>query len=61
MAFMRQLGEFVGHIVAGIRADPKANRTIVSKRVEEEQRGKIVLRRTTIEEIEVREEDEDGR
>ncbi|NNM26839.1 MAG: hypothetical protein HKO59_12785 [Phycisphaerales bacterium] len=49
---MRSLGEFVGHIVSGIRANP--TRHVVKHETEEAERGNLVLRRTTIEEIEVR-------
>jgi hypothetical protein len=63
---MRALGEFVGHIAKGITTDPSkpaATRQTVRERVEEETRetpeGKVILRRTTIEEIEVR-RDEGG-
>lgn len=56
---MRSLGEFVGHIVKGIRSDPKRNRTEVRREIEQEDRGDVVLRRTTIEEIEIRPEDDD--
>lgn len=60
---MRSLGEFVGHIVKGAKtdpakADPQAKRQTVRREVEEEQRGDITLRRTTIEEIEFRDERE---
>ena len=52
---MRSLGEFVGHIVKGIRTDPsRARRTVVRHSVEEEDRGDVVLRRTTIEEVELK-------
>ncbi|UCD75846.1 MAG: hypothetical protein JSV91_02795 [Phycisphaerales bacterium] len=51
---MRSLGEFFGHIVRAIRTDPAAKRSVIRKEVEEEDRGDIVLRRTTIEEIEVK-------
>ena len=51
---MRSLGEFVGHIVKGVRSDPARKRTIVRKEVEEEDRGNVVLRRTTIEEVEIK-------
>lgn len=48
---MRSLGEFVGHVVKGLRTTPakKTLRTDV-----QEQRGDdgVILRRTTIEEIE---------
>ncbi len=51
---MRNIGEFFGHIVKGIRTRPA--RTVVSKteekRVSED--GKMILRRTTIDEIEIR-------
>jgi hypothetical protein len=49
---MRSLGEFFGHIVKAVRADP--GRKVVRHEVEEEQRGDLTLRRTTIEEVEVR-------
>jgi len=48
---MRSLGEFFGHIIKGVKSDP--NRRVVRREVEEEQRGNLTLRRTTIEEIEV--------
>lgn len=61
----RSLGEFFGHIIRGVRSkvderghvvDPKkVKRTEVHRTVEEEQKGEdIILRRTTIEEVEVR-------
>lgn len=49
---MRSLGEFFGHIARAIKTDP--NKKIIKKTIEEEQRDGIVLRRTTIEEVEVR-------
>lgn len=49
---MRSLGEFFGHIAKAVRSDPK--KRIVRKSIEEETRGTTVLRRTTIEEIELR-------
>lgn len=56
-SLMRNLGEFVGHIVHGIRTDPSASRREIRREVEEETRdtpqGKVTLRRTTIEELEV--------
>ena len=56
---MRNLGEFFGHIVKGLRTDPADERSrVVRKEVEEERRDNLVLRRTTIEEIEVRPDDE---
>lgn len=48
---MRSLGEFFGHIVKAVRTDPR--RQIVSKRIEQQERNGMVLRRTTIEEIEL--------
>ncbi len=53
---MRSLGEFFGHILKGVRSQPqKRAHTLVSKQVQEERRdeGKVTLRRTIIEEIEV--------
>jgi hypothetical protein len=48
---MRSLGEFVGHIVKAVRTDPR--KKLIKKEIEEEQRGDVTLRRTTIEEIEI--------
>lgn len=55
---MRSLGAFVGHIAHAVRSDPRGGargRTReIRREVEEEARPDgIVLRRTTIEEIEV--------
>ena len=59
---MRSLGEFVGHIVKGIRTTPetdaKRSRTVIRETIEEEQQGDVILRRTTIEEVEVRSRDD---
>ena len=52
-SLMQSLGEFVGHIVKAVKADPGKKRTVIKKTTEEEQRGNLTLRRTTIEEIEV--------
>ena len=49
---MRNLGAFFGHVARAIRSDPAKKRTTVSKIVEEEDRGTMTLRRTTIEEVE---------
>jgi hypothetical protein len=57
---MRSLGEFVGHIVKGIRTDPSRKTGEVRRTTEEDDRGDVVLRRTTIEEIEIRSRDDDG-
>jgi hypothetical protein len=56
---MHSLGSFFGHIWKGIKTDPTAPvKREVRREVETEERqtpdGKVVLRRTTIEEIEVR-------
>lgn len=57
---MRNLGRFFGHIVRGAKSDPQAERRVVRDDTEEE-RGvdasgrTVVLRRRTIEEVEVRE------
>lgn len=53
-SLMRSLGEFFGHIARGVKTDPA--KKVVRKNVEEERRGNVTLRRTTIEEIEVRKE-----
>jgi len=55
-SIMRSFGEFVGHIWKGVKADPNAStrRQEVRRTVEEEDRGNMTLRRTTIEEIEFR-------
>lgn len=55
----RSLGEFVGHIAAGIRADPAspdaARRVQTTAHQELDDQGRtIVVRRTVIEEVEVR-------
>lgn len=61
-SIMRSLGEFFGHVAKGVKTDPAASaqgsaRQVVRQSVEEEQRdtpqGKVTIRRTTIEEIEV--------
>ncbi len=50
---MRSLGEFFGHVFHGIRTDP--SRKVIRKEVQEQQRDDgVVLRRTTIEEVEIR-------
>jgi hypothetical protein len=58
---MRSLGEFFGHIVKAAKTDPARHvqseakpGKVVRKAVEEKREGTVVLRRTTIEEIEVR-------
>jgi len=51
---MRNLGEFVGHLVKAVKTDPKRRKQIVRRDTEEDDRGSMILRRTTIEEIEFR-------
>ena len=50
---MRSLGEFVGPVVKGLRTNP-AKKTI--RKDVQEQRGEngVILRRTTMEEVEMR-------
>ncbi len=50
---MRSLGEFVGYIVKAVKTDPGARRAVLNKATQQEKRGAITLRRTTIEEIEI--------
>jgi hypothetical protein len=49
---MRSLGEFFGHIVKAVKTDPQ--KKVVRRTVEEEKQGDITLRRTTIEEVEIK-------
>ncbi len=53
-SLLRNLGEFFGHLYKAIRTDPAKKRVILKKTEEEEKRGDITLRRTTIEEIEIK-------
>ncbi|GMV25425.1 MAG: hypothetical protein AMXMBFR58_14560 [Phycisphaerae bacterium] len=50
----RSLGEFFGHIIHGVKTDP--SKRVVRKETESAEQpvpgGKVVLRRTTIEEVE---------
>ena len=58
---MRCLGEFFGNIAQGIRTDPESDvqRTEVNRTVEERTTDAgVVLRRTTIDEVEVRHDHE---
>lgn len=50
----RYLGEFVGHIWKGVRAHPSKSKHVLRTDVQEERHGDITLRRTTIEEIELK-------
>ena len=54
---MRNLGSFFGHIVKAVKTDTAIEKKIVSKTVEETKEGDITLRRTTIEEIEIKAKD----
>ncbi|MCP3905811.1 MAG: hypothetical protein GY715_19465 [Planctomycetes bacterium] len=58
-SLMRSLGEAVGHVIRGIRTPaeptPTPPKRVVRHEQEEEDRGDVILRRTTIEEIEYRE------
>lgn len=50
---MRSLGEFFGHVFKGIRTDPA--KKVIRKEVQEQRREDgVILRRTTIEEVELR-------
>ena len=53
---MRSLGEFFGHIVRGVRTNPEDTSEVreIRRHVEEETHGDVVMRRTTVEEIEIR-------
>jgi hypothetical protein len=53
----RSLGEFVGHIVHGIKAAPKQDRKVLRKDVQEAKQGDVTLRRTTIDEVEFKDGD----
>lgn len=61
---MRSLGEFVGHIWKAVKTEPDEGieRRELSRRTESETRdtdaGTVTLRRTTVEEIEIRRDDE---
>ena len=50
---MRSLGEFVGHIYKAVKSEPKSKRVVLTETKQEEDRGNITLRRTTVEEIEI--------
>ena len=60
-SIMHSLGAFVGHVVRGIRTDPAANKTRTKTEVrrteETEDRDGVVLRRTVVEEVVVRNPD----
>lgn len=57
-SLMRSIGEFFGHVKRAVKSPaPKGERIEIRREVETEERdtprGKVTLRRTTIEEIEV--------
>ena len=52
---MRCLGEFVGHIIRAVKSDTATSE--VKRTVELKKEGNVTLRRTIIDEIEIREED----
>jgi hypothetical protein len=54
-SLMRCLGEFVGHIVHAVKSDSTIKE--VNRTVEQKTEGSRTLRRTTIDEIEIRQED----
>ena len=56
-SLMRNLGEFFGHVWKGVKSDPSKRKQVLRKDVEEDKRGDVTLRRTTIEEIELRNAD----
>lgn len=52
----RSLGEFFGHIVHGVKADPAETPPTreVNRTVHEEDQGDVILRRTVIDEVELK-------
>lgn len=58
-SLMRSLGEFVGHIKRGVTSDPSLP-TEVRREQKVEDRGNVVLRRTVIDEVEIRPESTAG-
>jgi hypothetical protein len=60
-SLMRSLGEFFGHIAHGVKSNPRTSdardKKTIRTTVEEKQEGNVILRRTTIEEVEVRKND----
>lgn len=52
----RSLGECVGHIARGLRSSGAAPRAEVSRRTEVEERDGVVLRRTIVEEVELKQD-----
>ena len=54
---MRNIGEFFGHIVKAVKTDPSKTKQ-VRHEVQEEETDEVILRRTTIEEIEFKDKAE---
>jgi len=52
---MRCLGEFVGHILHAVKSDSSTRE--VKRTVDEKKDGNVTLRRTTIDEIEIKQEE----
>ncbi|MEC7352019.1 MAG: hypothetical protein VYD99_02755 [Planctomycetota bacterium] len=52
----RSLGECVGHIARGLRSSGAAPRAEVRRRTEVEVRDGVVLRRTIVEEVELKQD-----
>ncbi|MCH2145423.1 MAG: hypothetical protein MK082_09805 [Phycisphaerales bacterium] len=52
----RSLGEFIGHIAHGVRSRPEGapDRREVNRVVEEQDQGDVILRRTVIDEVELK-------
>ena len=54
---MRTLGEFVGYIVKAVKTDSTAGKKVtLNKKTQQEKRGNVTLRRTTIAEIEIQDQ-----
>lgn len=56
-SLMRNLGEFFGNVWKGVKTDPSKRKQVLNTDMQEEKRGDVTLRRTTIEEIELRNSD----
>lgn len=51
---MRGIGRFIGHVWGAVRAPAGgSDRVEVRRKTEEERRGGVTLRRTTVEEVEL--------
>lgn len=60
-SLMRNLGEFFGHIARGVKTDPAKDgrrKVEVNRKTEQRREGNMILRRTTIDEIEYTEGEE---